>query len=218
MLGGVYGLERVANSSTTDRTAITRIMGAYVRSHSPWPGAPGGQQHPTAAVDESVPLLISRAPIVQAVMEVLSRRKGSPEKPQLYLARADLRSLLLNNGRLPSTLLRHSNLARAWMPSANLNRCDLTDADLRRANLREAHLVAAILLDAHLQNADLAGANLRRAIMRNANLCGTNFRGARLARADFEGAHYDTETIWPDHFNPDERGAVRRIASDAAGN
>jgi hypothetical protein len=44
-LGGIYALERIAKNSPQDQDAITDILSAYVRGHSPWkPTASQGQR------------------------------------------------------------------------------------------------------------------------------------------------------------------------------
>jgi hypothetical protein len=35
-LGGIYALDRLAKNSSKDQDAITEILSAYVRGHSPW--------------------------------------------------------------------------------------------------------------------------------------------------------------------------------------
>ena len=71
-IGGLYGLERIARNSAADRNAILFLLGAFIRTHAPWPvGAPGGPQHPTPVVDEQLPWMRVRAADIQAAMGVL---------------------------------------------------------------------------------------------------------------------------------------------------
>jgi hypothetical protein len=49
-LGGIYGLERIARDSDSDRATIAEVLTAYVRSHSPWPPSRPGQYVADASI------------------------------------------------------------------------------------------------------------------------------------------------------------------------
>jgi hypothetical protein len=193
-IGGLYALERIARNSPEDRATIQRVLGAFVRSHAPWPaGSPDVPQHPTDAVDQALPWLQTRAPDVQAAMLILARRPPSRDAPILYLSRTDLRSADLTRAQLSDAHIRHANFARAWMPHCSLERAQLNDTDLRQANLQGGNLSNAVLRGAHLQEANLSGA-----ILTQADLRGANLRNARLEKTQLAGAQHDQTTIWPD--------------------
>ncbi|MFF7889256.1 pentapeptide repeat-containing protein [Streptomyces sp. NPDC020794] len=197
-LGGIYALERIARNSPADRWTVTVLLAAFVRDHAAWAvGSPDGPLHPTAAIDERLPWLQSRANDVQAAMTVLGRRPKSLEPWSLYLSRTDLRSADLSRDHLSDAQIRHSNLARAWLPDAFLERTNLTDTDLRQANLRHAHMARAVLRGAHLQEADLRGTDLHGADLRGANLW-----DARLEGADLTAVLTDEDTLWPEPRPP----------------
>ena len=84
----------------------------------------------------------------------------------------------------------------------------LEGADLRDANLCLADLHGAILFKANLKGADLLGANLRRAGLSEADLSGADLREANLSWANLRGAKYNTNTQWPEGFDPVAAGAV----------
>ena len=66
-------------------------------------------------------------------------------------------------------------------------------------NLEQAEIpYETQLIEANLEGANLADADLRRADMRNANL-----QDANLA-----GVWYNSNTRWPEGFDPEEAGAV----------
>jgi Pentapeptide repeats (8 copies) len=199
-LGGIYTLERVARDSSGDRRTVQSVLGAYVRTHAPWPvGSPEGPQHPTPTVDRQLAWLLNRAPDVQAALGVLGRRPRSPDEPQLQLnlSRVDLRGAFLHGARLSEAQFRHSNLARALLPGAQLQNADLEDVDLREAKLQRARLTGANLHRAYLQGADLQGADLR-----GANLQGADLAGADLAGANLTDVDSDATTVWPEGFQP----------------
>jgi hypothetical protein len=135
-LGGIYALERIARDSLADRTTISEVLTAFVRSHAPWPPRLPGQYVATAPIDE-VPELQVRAADVQACLTVLGRGGfASPAEDQGD--RLDLHAV-------------------------DLRRADLHGAHLEEANLFGAHLEKANLDSAHLETAYLGGAHLERA-------------------------------------------------------
>ncbi|MFG2459443.1 pentapeptide repeat-containing protein [Streptomyces sp. NPDC048523] len=200
-IGGIYALERIAKNSHADRDPIQFLLGAFVRGRLTWlVGTADGPEHPTASVDEQLPVMNVRAPDVQAAMWVLERRSRTPDDPQLYLSRVDLRRISLRDARLSRTLFRHSNLARAALAGARLDRSDFTDADLRRALLDGASLKGANLNRAHLQ-----GASLRQADLRGANLRGADLNDTVLNETLMTGAQADETTVWPTGLSAEAR-------------
>jgi uncharacterized protein YjbI with pentapeptide repeats len=193
-IGGIYALERLAKNSEDDRTTIQFQLGAFVRNHAKWP-ATKDQQHPTATVDEDLPLMQVRAPDIWAAMAVLSRRLPMKDEQPLYLSRVDLRGFQLDDARLTGVQMRHTNLARARLQEAQLDRSDLTEADLRRADLKGTQLTEATLSSAYLQGANLSHADLRGANMSDAILDNTMLTGARANDA----------TIWPNGIDAERR-------------
>jgi hypothetical protein len=153
-IGGIYGLERLAKDSPTDRGPIAEIIAAYVQGHSPWP-AQGGEtaRTPPEAPLSELPSLRTHAPDIHAAMTVLGRRRGVDEE--------------VGRLKLYSVDLRKANLR-----GADLRRADLRWSNLRGAYLLEAHLEAARLEYADLQGATLKGANLQKALLDGARLQG----------------------------------------------
>ena len=96
----------------------------------------------------------------------------------------------------------------AQCPNADLGDANLYGADLRSANLTDANLDSADLRGADLHNANLKGADLREADLREANLFGANLGRADLRVANLSDATYNTETMWPEGFDPVAAGAV----------
>jgi hypothetical protein len=173
-LGGLYALERVARNSYEDRTTITSILTAFVRTHAPWPtnakdrptirsilsvfarmhapspaSASDGHQHPRPAVDDSLPELGARAVDVQLALFILAYRPRSGDERPPYLSFTDLRKAGMgHDGWWSNLICKQSNLAGARFREARLDRAVLNGSDLRQANL-----VAARLLDAELVGA-----------------------------------------------------------------
>lgn len=181
-LGGLYALERVAKDSYEDRATVTAILVAFVRTHAPI-GVPGA--------DEADVWLGIRAPDVQAALTVLARRPRTPDEPEIYLSRTDLRKARMVEGRWDGMICAHSNLAGARMRNSSLVRAAFDHSDLREAHFCDASLVGAKLRDTRLDGANLHGADLR----------GADLTGATLDGADLTGVRTDAHTIWPKGFN-----------------
>jgi uncharacterized protein YjbI with pentapeptide repeats len=82
----------------------------------------------------------------------------------------------------------------------------LQGAELTFANLQGARLIGANLQGAWLREANLHGAWLDGADLRRARLFGANLQGAKLDFANLLGAPADTDTRWPDRFDPRAAG------------
>lgn len=230
-LGGLYALERVAKNSYEDRTTITSILtafvrthapspakdrttlasilAAFVRTHAPWPArAPDDHQHPTPALHDSQHELGTRAMDVQLALFVLAYRHHAGDQRPPYLSFTDLRGARMGHeGWWRDLICEQSNLVGARLREAHLEGAVLNGSDLRQAHLPAARLVNAKLVGAHLQ-----GANLQKADLRGADLTGACLDRADLtdARTDehttLTGARTDERTKWPAGFDPTHHG------------
>jgi uncharacterized protein YjbI with pentapeptide repeats len=138
----------------------------------------------------------------------------------------NLEGLRLVEKQMDGANFERANLRRAELRGVVLQHSRLADADLRDARITigpgQWH---TSLYQASLRGADLRGAYVR-ADLRRADLIGADLRGAQLGRAMFKhereageeaalrGARYDSETVWPNDFEPDAWGAVRVHESD----
>lgn len=121
-----------------------------------------------------------------------------------FLIGANLQEARLIRANLQKAILWNANLQKSFLFHAYFQKSLLAGANLRDATLVLANLQKAALWDANLQGANLRDADLRGAYLQNANLQGTTLRGAKL-----EAVSYDTDTIWPEGFDPEAAGAVR---------
>ena len=62
------------------------------------------------------------------------------------------------------------------------------------------------LFEANMQNTNLANAQLIKANLRAANLTGADLREANLQGADLREASYNSDTKFPDDFDPEASG------------
>jgi uncharacterized protein YjbI with pentapeptide repeats len=115
-----------------------------------------------------------------------------------HLSGADLRSVDL--GR---TNLGGANLSEADLSGSNLYRALLFNTNLSGANLSEANLRRTQLYKANLSRANLSGADLSEARLYGANLSEANLSGVGLSKA-----RYDSDTGWPEGFDPSGHGAI----------
>lgn len=112
-LGGLYALERIANGSARDHTAIMEVLTAYVRNSVPWPAKPrrskeppaeGRDTHGTAQEPEAAAMLPAD---VQAILTVLGRRRTDYERDSPL--RLDLQRTNLSGANLPRAVLGDAN-------------------------------------------------------------------------------------------------------------
>jgi Pentapeptide repeats (8 copies) len=231
-LGGIYGLEQIAQQAPDNRLAVTEVLVAYLHRRVPRPAKP------LPLSESAVEDLRTRAPDAQAALTVLGRRQTAQGDPPLDLRALDLRHADLDRADLRDANLRGVDLRFADIQGANLQGVelrdanlvtadlrfsDLFDADLRfvdlrlanllRTNLRDADLLGADLLSADLLGANLQGANLRDANLRRADLQGANLLGANLLGADLRDVTADPTTHWPEGF--DWQGAGVRLKKSA---
>jgi len=109
----------------------------------------------------------------------------------------------LSGANLTGVDLRETDLSWAILRGAILTGVNLSETDLRYANLRGADLRKANLSGANLNLADLREASLTKANLSKAYLFGADLRGA-----DLSDAKYNSETKWPEGFDPEAAEAV----------
>ena len=145
---------------------------------------------------------------------------------QASLSKTDMRSANISHANLMEADLRKSNLIRSNLHGAILSKTKLSgsiydesttwpdhfdhlscgslcigpNADLSGKNLANMNLSGA-----NLQGANLSGTNLKRAVLE-----GVNLTGASLVNTILEQAIYDDQTLWPQNFNPQAKGAKHK--------
>lgn len=209
-LGGIYGLERIAQESQRDHWPIMEILTAFVREHtreaqSEWEAEHGERSRPgysqPAAAD------------VQAALAVFGRRTREYEGKgqRLSLERCNLREARLEGAYLRDAQLKGADLSGAHLEGADLRAVDLEYALLHgvhfeQADLRESNLKGSPLRAAHLAGADLRMAHLEGADLIEADLTGADLRATRLEGADLREAHLDWADLQEAHL---ERADLR---------
>ncbi len=180
-LGGLYALEKIADSNESYYRQIIEVLCAFIRLTA-------------GPVDKKPPKLVGRkspAPseekvglTVQTALTILGRRNLDFGKlPQNSAVKIDLAGIKLCNANFYK-----ANLSKADLREANLSEANLSGASLIGANLSEASLIGANLSEAYLYGTNLSGANLSEANLSEAILLEANLTGANLDEANLSGA------------------------------
>jgi hypothetical protein len=138
----------------------------------------------------------------------------------------------MRGASLSNTILHNVDLSECDLSAVNLREAqlmimDMEKAKLVRVDLAEANLAVVGMKGVDLREANLVGANLVMVDLRDADLRGTVMKGidpkarsfaeversspvmAELTQVKLRGAKYDSETKWPDGFDPVGAGAIR---------
>lgn len=138
-LGGIYGLERIARDSRSDRNAIQEVLAAYVRQYSPWPPKPG--QPGESVAREDLDRLAKRLPAVQAALTVLGRMPRPLDKDhRMDLRRTDLRRADLHGANLRYADLEQAHLEHAWLRGADIRDVVLWGTQFSGAKLHDVRM------------------------------------------------------------------------------
>ncbi len=95
------------------------------------------------------------------------------------------------------------DLTRADLYKTYIGKIELTNIDLSGS-----YLMAADLCGVSFRNAKFTGTSLRGTNLSEANLEGADFSEADLTKTNLQRAKYNSDTKWPDKFNPELVGAV----------
>ena len=120
------------------------------------------------------------------------------------LAGLELEIIHFEGSDLQGSDFSGADLYGAFLCDSNFDSCLFVQADLR----------SAFMYKVSFRNADMRGARFSLDQMGGALvLSAVDFSDANLDDADFTGALYDSDTIFPNGFNPNERGL--KLAPDA---
>lgn len=180
-LGGIYALGELAGDDPRrHHRAVTEVLLAYVRDHSPWPpSTPAGADDAQTA---TVPLEVPRAPTdVKAAMSVLARRKTAYDPKRLFidLSKTNLRGIEAQGILLKTALLE--------------------ETQLQEADLKGGHFEGAAFVKANLDRAELDRATLDKTTsFVKSSIVATSFEKTKgVEEADFNGAIYSpASTTW----------------------
>ena len=142
---------------------------------------------------------------------------------KLNLPSAEINLANFENSELVEANFKDASLYRSNMQWALLQRANFTNADLSFSDLSYADLIDCILINVNLFHANLFRSHLGSANLIHANLMDSNLEGADLFRADLRGANlenanlkntnlrdaiFNSKTLFPYDFNPNEAGMI----------
>jgi len=123
-------------------------------------------------------------------------------------------------------IVRNAHMVNLELEGISFSRSDLSGSDFTGSDLYGSFLLETNMSDCKMQGADLRysyiddvcfrGADLRKARFSGDELGGgltlhaVDFTGANLEGADFSGAIYDAATVFPEGFDPAQRGMIKR--------
>jgi uncharacterized protein YjbI with pentapeptide repeats len=109
------------------------------------------------------------------------------------LSRSNLSRSVFRNVNFLLSRFVYSNLKETCFYYSDLACTDLSYAELNNSTLKSTSLLSANLTHANLQGANLQGSDLRRATIDNTN---------------FQGSIYNSQTQFPENFDPIAAGAI----------
>ena len=209
-LGGILGLEQIAETREEERKKIARILVTFIRTHAT-KDSDEVKKHLIAYKSSNLEteeefntyrtLRLDIEAAVNALANIASKleRQGQFRKQynEAKIDLCDLQNIDLRGLRFVETDLSQFNLAETDMSGAWLAGANLMDAHLykfRRRNkdfsakLVHAFLDGANLSSAHLNYVDFSKTQLVRANFSRARLQGSIFAEANLKFADFSNA------------------------------
>ena len=200
-IGGIYGLERIARDSATDRETVIEVLTTFVREHT-------RSSHKTPA-DTKVEA------DVQAAITVIARRPNpDSEEHSLDFYHSGLNGANFRSGDFRGAMFYYSRLdnamfSRANLEGAGLSFCRAQGAAFTRSNARGANFVnakyvngwfiGADLSDADFYGCDLSGSDFGRRYAEDGNsplrppvLTNARFTGAKLTGTNLRGVDLRT--------------------------
>lgn len=116
------------------------------------------------------------------------------------IANLELEGISFAGSDLSGSDLTGSDLYGSILLETNMSQCKMRGVDLRFSHLDVVSFRGADLCNARFSRDELGGGLVLHAV---------DFTGANLEGADFSGAIYDMETVFPDGFDPKQRGLIK---------
>jgi hypothetical protein len=187
-VGGIYGLEGVAEESARLRTPVVQVLLAYLRRHSEIkrPSSPTpGQRMQLLDIDAKWACKRHRAARVpddvNAAFQVVSRFAAAA-RPRYVLGAGYFAWIRAPKADLGGAEMRFSSFIGANLEGASLDRAILTGTDFRGACLRHASVRAVVGDFPSFADADLSYARLSGGPIVGWTLAYADLRGADLAQ------------------------------------
>lgn len=190
-IGGLYGLERIAQTSSQYQWQIAEVLTNYVKERSILPNTFRADLQKIIPIKKDIQIALK---IISTLLTDFPIDDRTIDLSNSNLNEADLSEAHLNGIKFTGSELKRANFSKAQAVKVNFSLAYLNDAILRKTNLQDAILIGSHLervdfSDANLVNANLSSADLERAKLMGTNLSGANLINANLSSADLEGAN-----------------------------
>ena len=124
-------------------------------------------------------------------------------------------SMVIRNARMVDLKLEGMSFSRSDLSDSDFSGSDLYGSILDETNMSQCKMLGVDLRFSFIEDVSFRGADLRNARFSRDELGGglvlhaADFTGANLDGADFSGAIYDAATIFPEGFDPEQRGMIK---------
>lgn len=237
-LGGIYGLQQIAQDSDKFYWQIMEVLTAYIRMNapaqlpSPAPTVPAGERKTLLSQLRGVltkretpksppPSVKSASNAVQPLRKRPPRVPPDIEAALLALAyrrnsygEGEDRRLDLRRTDLRGADLSQFDFRGAWFDHSRLEGATLRGGDFREADFSYCHLEGANLGDAHLEEAEFLfvyfdnNTWLANAHLEGAEFYGAHLEGSRLHMAHLSGADFDSAHLEGAKFGKPQNWAM----------
>ena len=202
-LGGILGLEQIADTHEEECVKVARILSAYIRELAP---RIKKEKEPKKLFDDISSMtqevrkqdeknirkdeeLLRKRRDIEAAVEILARIASKLTYEEQYNKRKR------NLCDLRNTELCEFRFVEVDLSDFNFTNSDFTKAWLNNTNFTRARLNNTFLGGAFLDEANLKDARLDRATLNGASLKGTDLSGARLDYASLSGAKFKRASL-----------------------
>lgn len=129
---------------------------------------------------------------------------------RIDLENANLKGVILRETNLPEMRFSSTDLEGASFQGCNLENSVFRDVNLKMANFTNANLYFVEMENINLEGANFTNAKLILTNLKNSNLKGAILTGSGIETAELEGATYNSETIFPEGFDPETAGMTKQ--------
>jgi len=140
-IGGVYALGRLAEMSSSHRSACADVLSTLIRTKSPWPPSSSRPDESEIMLAETGRSLRDYDPDVQTALTVLGKHTYLwHQVDYIRLRHLDLRKANLSDGHYEGAAFTETRLDGGWLKGADFNGASFRGASLVNVNLHGANL------------------------------------------------------------------------------
>ena len=117
-----------------------------------------------------------------------------------HMVDLELEGMSFSRSDLSGSDFSGSDLYGSILDETNMSQCKMQGVDFRYSYIDEVSFCGADLRNARFSRDEVGGVLRLRAV---------DFTGANLEGADFSDAIYDAATVFPEGFDPEQRGMIK---------